>query len=337
MKKTLFLTTAALFFLTASFGQQQAQSDMTTLARAVIGQIPDIDDIAGEPDILGENFYCHNAQYPDIGIANLQIYRYKRPAEATDLALVAFEAADFPVASWLKCFTIDRKTGTLTGTEPPFELLRPNRFGYDFGEEQDYWNITYRIFDTGNVLITANPGMSCRCMMLVRWDGRESFTLFRRAGYDFYVETGVDDAETERYVRNVVRPNFQRINAIGKWAYTEEKEVADILTEGAALTYYYSADGLEKIVARRINNQTGRKTVEYYFIDGTLSFIYDVSTRFVASGTPVQTEHRWYLKGNTLIRSIGDNGQKLTPAQIEEEFMDRDKGAFALYMSVMER
>jgi len=120
------------------------------------------------------------------------------------------------------------------------------------------------------------------------------------------------------------------MNAINQWEYVEEKERT--APEVAMFTCYYSDNGLEKMVAG-IAGATRLSVIEYYFLDGQLSFIYDVTTRPGASAT--KTERRWYLKGATCIRGIGDNGVKLTPAQIEKEFINSDTGAFTLYQSII--
>ena len=352
MNKKIFLTlTAALFFLTASYGQQSSQSNMKTLVRALAAQIPEINGTIGEPDELGENYFRCNMEDQEGGSATLQMYRYKRPAAATDWVLVAYDIHDFPIAAWLKCFTLDRKSGALAEVELPFRLLHPSQFDKEeFGEDHGYWRTGYTIFDNGNVLIDASPGMSYHCVMIARWDGKGSFRLFRRAGYDYMNdEVGADNAETEKYVQNVVRPNFQRINAIKKWEYIEKKENFDLSLEGATLTYYYSENGLEKIVAKLLGETFG-STIEYYFLDGRLSFIYDATTRY---GIPpmhreallsegykdipdTKIERRWYLKGYNCIRGIGDNGKKLTPQQIEDEFINGDKGAYSFYTKIIE-
>jgi len=266
------------------------------------------------------------------GSATLQVYRYTRPAAASDLALITYDIHDAPIASWLKCFAIDRKTGAFTEAEIPFTLLPASQFNREaFAEDQTYWRAGYTIFDNGNVLIDASPGMAWSCLMLVRHDEKGAFRLFRRAGYDAVnMEITADDAETEKYVQSVVRPNFQRINAINQWEYVEEKERPS--PEVATLTCYYSDNGLEKMVAG-IAGATRQSVIEYYFLDGQLSFIYDVTTRQGASAT--KTERRWYLNAATCIRGIGDNGAKLTPAQIEKEFLDSDTGAFSLYQSII--
>ena len=332
MNKNLLFATTALLVWAAALGQQTSKSDMTAIVRLLAAQISEINGTIGQPDKMGENYFRCDMQDKEGGSATLQVYRYKRPAEAADLVLITYDIHDFPMAAWLKCYTHDRKSGAFAEVEIPFTLLPASQFNKEeFEEEHGYWRTEYTFLDNGNVLIDASPGMAWHCWMLVRHDGKGNFRLFRRAGYDAVnMEIVADNAETEKYVQNVVRPNFQRINAINTWEYVEEKERPS--PQSATLTYYYSNSGLEKIVAK-IDDQTNLSVVEYYFLDGSLSFIYGVTTRLGASAT--KTERRWYLNGATCIRGIGDNGAKLTPAQIEKEFLDSDTGAFTLYQSII--
>jgi len=255
------------------------------------------------------------------------------------------------MVSWLKCFTIDHENKA-TEVEIPFKILPPSQFDKEeFDKDHNYWRIGYTIFYNGNVQISASPGMSWYCVMLARWNDNGSFTLFKRAGYDMNMEVVADNAETEKYIENVIRPNFQRINEIKKWEYVEEQENDNLSLEGAIITYYYSGNGLEKTVAN-IFGETYKSVVESYFLNGRLSFIYEVTTRY---GIPpmyreellregqedvpdTKTERRWYLKGNTCIRGVGDNNKKLTLQQIEEEFLDGEwEGKFSLYTEIIGR
>lgn len=326
------------------FGQQPAKYDMETIVRVLAEQIPEINRKLPQPDTIEGHYILYNIEDKEIGSARLQIYRYQRPSETTDQVLVAYDIHNFPAAAWIQCYTLDRKTGVFTPDKLPFELLPPCCFDKEeFDEDHNYWRIAYTIFDNGNVLITASPGMSYQCVMLARWDGKKSFTLYKRAIYDYTnMEIGKDDAQTEQYVQNVVRPNFQRINDISRWVYIEKKENLNLTLEGSKLTYYYSNTGLEKMVANLYGESFG-SVIEYYFIDGILSFIYDITTQYSVSifeapdktHQDTKTERRWYLKGNACIRGIGDKGQKLTPEQIREEFLGDGRGVFSLYAKII--
>ena len=348
MKKTFFLTVTtvvALLISPASYSQQPAsQSGITSIARKVATQIPEIKGRLNEPAEQTDHFLRYNIKGEN-GRIDLQIYHYKRPAMPTDWVVAAYDVPDFPAAGGIEWFTYDRKTGTLAATATPFELLPPSLFDKEeFGDDPGYWRTSYSFCENGNIVISASPGMSYYCYMLARWNGKDGFTLFKRAGFDSSdMEIAADNAETEKYVQNVVRPNFQRINAIKKWEYVETKESFDLSTEGAELTYYYSADGLEKMVAK-VNGETYGNVTEYYFLDGRLFFIYDNLTKYGAPRyydgpkTPdTKVERRWYLKGNKCVRGIGDNGKKLTRKQITEEFLGSDDrgGEYSGYMKVI--
>ena len=359
MKKHTLFVIATIMVSMASFAQQPnnktvegklSSVEITTFVRTLKAQIPDIFGATSDPDEFGENYFRCDMEDLNLGNTTLQVYRYCRPASTADLALVAYNVHDDALGSWLKCFSVERKNSKATEIELPFKLLPASQFDKEeFDKDHSYWRIGYTIFNNGDVLIAASPGMAWNCLMLVHWDEKGNFRTFRRAGYDF-MNVGItpENAETEKYAQEVIRPNFQRINEIKQWAYVEEKEVFDISLEGAMLTFYYSDNGLEKVIAK-IYGETFKSLIEYYFLDGHLSFIYDVTTRY---GIPpmyreellsqghedvpdTKIERRWYLKGNNCIRGLGDSNKKLTPAQIEEEFANTGNGVFSFYMSIM--
>ena len=315
-----FIAATALFFFTASFAQQpqSLDADMRTIARQLITETYDA-YVDTEPAEVTSRYIRFRIRDDEGNKQDLKMYRYECPDAEADFVLV-------DDCLMLRCFTLERKSGTLTAAELPFELLPPSQFNKEeFDEEHSYWRVNGNFSEKGDIVITASPGMSYLCLMLAQHDGKGGFKLHRRAGYDFVsFEITGDDAEKEKYVQNIVRPNFQRINAITKWALTEEGLCLVSSIEHAKLVFYYSHNGLEKIVAK-LNDKTYDRVIEYYFLDGLLSFVFDVNTQ---SG--VKTERRWYLKNNTCFRGIGDNGKKLTPAQIEAEFLN-DSGAYSYY------
>jgi len=325
-------------------GKQYPQSDMASIAHTLAMQIPEIKEMANRPEVLEEHYLISYGFDEEEGPTTLQMYRYTQPA--TDLILIVYEIENFPVGSWLRCYTHNRKTGAFLRAELPFEMPPASHFNKDeFDDDHTYWNSIYKISDNGDVWICASPSMSYICFMLAHYDNdKGTFTLYRRAGYDYYANMtiGKDDAATEKYVQEVVRPNFQRINDIKKWAYIERKDSFVFTADGATIAYYYSDSGLEKMTAT-IFHKTRESNIEYYFIDGRLSFIYDVTTEYGVAeyhhkGLPgVKTERRWYLKGDTCIRGLGDNNKKLTSAQIENEFLGNDdqKGAYTLYQQIL--
>lgn len=75
-----------------------------------------------------------------------------------------------------------------------------------------------------------------------------------------------------------IRQNFKRINSIDKWESMSTKELWES-TEGGQVNYYYSKQGLEKIVARQFG-ETGQVLIEYYLLNGKLSFVFQKSYRY---------------------------------------------------------
>ena len=293
-------------------------SDMRAVARMLITE--NYDAYASvEPVEIGNRHIRFRISGDEGSNQDLTMYRFERPAAELDFVMV-------DDGRMLRCFALNRNTGALTAAELPFELLPPSQFNNEeFDKEHSYWRVTGSFSQKGDILITASPGMSYLCSMFAQHDGKGGFNIYRRAGYDF-VSFNItdDDAEMEKYVQNVVRPNFRRINTINKWELVEEGMVLVGSAERANLTFYYSSGTLEKMIAK-MNDKNFNRVIEFYFLDGLLSFVYEVTTQSV-----VKNERRWYLKNNTCFRGIGNNGKKLLPAQIEEEFLN-NKGAYKYY------
>jgi hypothetical protein len=214
----------------------------------------------------------------------------------------------------------------------PFTLLHPSLFDKDaFDENSNYWSYKLMVEHNGNVTIMASPAMSWSCVMLARYNGKNNYTLYKRAGYDFMnIEITDDNAETEKYLRNVIQPNIDRINAMVNWEYIENKHPL-VLEGGADILFYYSRSGLEKMVTT-FERYATTQHIEYYFLDGRLSFIHNITTK---NDNNVKTERRWYLRGDSCFRGIGDNGKKLTYSEMEEEFLG-ERDVFWLYTVLLE-
>jgi hypothetical protein len=75
-----------------------------------------------------------------------------------------------------------------------------------------------------------------------------------------------------------IRENFKRINSIDKWESMNTKELWES-SEGGQVNYYYSKQGLEKIVAHQFG-ETGQLLIEYYLLNGKLSFVFQKSYRY---------------------------------------------------------
>jgi len=214
---------------------------------------------------------------------------------------------------WKETKNLDRTTKTLTETDLPFTIPSAHEFdSEEFDEEQTYWRSEYIMCENGDVIVAAAPSMNATCITLAHWDEKEGFTLYKRGIIISHGEPVEDNDAAEMYVKNTIRPNFQRINAIEKWTWIDEKNLRNITPQPATLTYYYSDKGLEKIVAALAN-----ETVEYYFLERYLSFVY--------SKSDAGTERRWYVKKGSCFRGLGDNGKKMSPEEREEEYEKVDE------------
>lgn len=325
---TLFKVAGIIFIVAISCGQRLApQTDIISIARALANQVP---EIKGEfevklsvsdscppswSDEQKRNYlsYYTGSEFSDFGNKKLQIYHYERPNSETDLVVVNY-FDDYPYHPGLKWFTLDRKTGALTATQEPFSSE-----GYDEG-----WRRDYIIYSNGNILLFASPNMDLGNHAIIRWNETDgNLTFYRRNFGDgddnpIYDNGSLEDnAEMEEYVKTVIRPNFQRINAVNNWDWVQNDKIYNMkygendATVDADVTYYYSASGLEKAVVKI----QGKATYEYYLLNNILSFIYYVA---YDNNGAVAKERRWYFQGYCF-RGVGENGKKLTPEQIEDE------------------
>ena len=340
--KSIIIRTALLMITVTAFGQPAAKTNIQTIARTLATQVPEINyeykriyssDDNGGWDIDEKHYLCRYTESDEYGRKELQMFWYERPATANDLILVGYKDEFIPgFHPWLKCFDYDRKTAALKEVELPFNIPSAHEFDKEeFEEGHPYWRTDYTICETGDVVISAAPSMNANCVMVFRWDKKGSFALYKRGiNIDYVGEPIADNAEAEQYVRTVIRPDFQRINAINNPAWTDKKTVWDISLEGVNLIYCYSEKGLEKITAS-LFGETYNTTVEYYFSNLYLSFIYSITKKYTKSQydddfNPEKDfnleERRWYIKDGFCFRGIGNNGRKLSPAEIEEEFND---------------
>lgn len=76
-----------------------------------------------------------------------------------------------------------------------------------------------------------------------------------------------------------IKENFKRINSITKWEKIERKDVFDKSSEGGEVSYYYSNNGLEKIIAIYYG-ESGKYISEYYLQNDTLSFVFEQEHRY---------------------------------------------------------
>jgi hypothetical protein len=326
--------------------------DINSIAHTLAVQIPEINadyeyklPESDESDEVSKKYLYYYTDSDDAfsarstkkeNLTALLMYWYERPTEVDDLVLVSYSDNAIPESHpWLKCFRFDRKTGSLTAADLPFSLPKPADFD-KAAKAESFWRMDYKICDNGNVVISASPSIEFTYVALAHWDNKSGFAIQKRGIYHSQTEIADDNVETENYVQTVIRPNFQRINKVTDWAWKEEKESWDLSLEGAMLTYFYSVGGLEKM-AGKIFGESYNTVIEYYFLDGHLSFVYDRTKRYTKYFLDddfdpdkdfTLEERRWYLKGNTCFRGVGNNGKKLTPAEIKEEFLENEYGLY---------
>ena len=344
--KMVWLTAAALLFAAAANGQVvQQRAGFDSVVRALATHIPEINDEYEGQNEESDNYLWYYTQGMDeYGLEaykKLQIYRYERPAEASDMVVVSFfnewEERSHPGLQW---FEYNRKTGALSAARQPFTFPSPVAFNKEL-EADNYWRFDYNILPDGCIVIDAHPDMNSVCIATLCWNKTNgNFTFFKRGVFTPILTVGQDNAQTEEYVRNVIRPNYQRINNTTKWTAIEEKENFTLSLEGALITYYYSGNELQKMVAK-LNGESYRCVIEYYLLEGRLSFIHDITQYITPNYTEMThtidstVERRWYIKDNACFRGLGDNGQKLTPTQIEEEFFGAEDREMLLYISLL--
>lgn len=70
-----------------------------------------------------------------------------------------------------------------------------------------------------------------------------------------------------------IRSNFSQINSISNWDKIVEKEIMET-TEGGIVTFYFKNGTMLKMIAKQYGG-TFQSITEYYFLNGSISFIYD--------------------------------------------------------------
>lgn len=76
-----------------------------------------------------------------------------------------------------------------------------------------------------------------------------------------------------------IQSNFKRINSITKWTSVKKKNIEGESAEGGEATFYYTDKGLEKVIARHYG-EMGQKLIEYYLLNGQLSFVFEKEYRY---------------------------------------------------------
>ena len=76
-----------------------------------------------------------------------------------------------------------------------------------------------------------------------------------------------------------IQTNFKRINSITKWTSVKKKDIEGESAEGGEATFYYTDKGLEKVIARHYG-EMWQKLIEYYLLNGQLSFVFEKEYRY---------------------------------------------------------
>lgn len=90
-----------------------------------------------------------------------------------------------------------------------------------------------------------------------------------------------EDSSSNEYLAEKLQPirdNFKRINSIARWTRVDEQDI-DNAGEGGYVKYFYRKGKLEKLVARYFG-ETYQQLVEYYLLNGELSFVFDKTCRY---------------------------------------------------------
>jgi hypothetical protein len=142
-----------------------------------------------------------------------------------------------------------------------------------------------------------------------------------------------------------IRNNFKRINSTTRWSRIEQKDIDGESAEGGEALYYYTNQGLEKMVVRYYG-ESGQLLQEYYLMDGQLSFVFEKDydynhplyydekamrengdTQFFDFAQSRIQETRYYFSKNHLIDMLGcqkdeENGVKSFAQQEKDVLMD---------------
>ncbi|WP_213278468.1 hypothetical protein [Chryseobacterium indologenes] len=113
-----------------------------------------------------------------------------------------------------------------------------------------------------------------------------------------------------------IQSNFKRINSITKWTSVKKNNIEGESAEGGEATFYYTDKGLEKVIARHYG-EMGQKLIEYYLLNGQLSFVFEKEYRYnrplfydVKAMTENNDTEAFDLKKSeiTMIRNYFENG-----------------------------
>lgn len=96
-------------------------------------------------------------------------------------------------------------------------------------------------------------------------------------------ETLIDkDTTGSKSLKNRIKPiqaNFKSINSVTKWTAVKKKDIEGESAEGGEATFYYTDEGLQKVIAKHYG-EIGQKLTEYYLLNGQLSFVFEKEYRY---------------------------------------------------------
>lgn len=79
------------------------------------------------------------------------------------------------------------------------------------------------------------------------------------------------------YLKERLKPiqsGYKRINSIRQWTAITKKNIEGESAEGGEAAFYYKNKRSEKVIARHYG-EMGRKLIEYYLLNGRLSFVFE--------------------------------------------------------------
>lgn len=90
------------------------------------------------------------------------------------------------------------------------------------------------------------------------------------------------DTTGNKSLKNRIKPiqaNFKRINSVTKWTAVKKKDIEGESAEGGEATFYYTDEGLQKVIAKHYG-EIGQKLTEYYLLNGQLSFVFEKDYKY---------------------------------------------------------
>lgn len=92
-------------------------------------------------------------------------------------------------------------------------------------------------------------------------------------------ENDITNSKSLKKQLKPIQTNFKRINSMTKWTSFKKKDIEGESAEGGEATFYYTDKGLEKVIARYYG-EMWQKLIEYYLLNGQLSFVFEKEYRY---------------------------------------------------------